>query len=129
MVPRPYMRSEAERERLWAGWKPAPLLQESDDWRLVTARDLAGLTFHWARWHRPSETWDHDHCAGCWAKFMEESYPGVLHEGWTTGDDWPSGPEAEWVCPTCFEELKPFLGWTAAKDGDEAGGPEIAPKS
>lgn len=123
------MRSHAERERLWAGWTPAPLLQESDDWRLVTARDLAGLTFHWVRWHRPSETWDHDHCSGCWAKFMKESYPDVLHEGWTTGDDWPSAPEAEWVYSTCLAELKCILGWTAAKDGDESREPETVRQS
>ena len=115
MIPRPKKDrlTRAEWDRLWGDWQPAPLLQESEDWRLTTARDLAGVTLRWAWWYRPSQELDHDHCAGCFVKFMEEDFPDVLHEGWTTRDDWPWGPEAEWVCPECFEDLKPILGWEA----------------
>ena len=30
--------------------------------------DLVGAALVWQQYHRPSETWDHDHCAFCWAK-------------------------------------------------------------
>ena len=125
MIPRPKKDrlTRAEWDRLWGDWQPAPLLQESEDWRLTTARDLAGVTLRWAGWHRPSQEWDHDHCAGCFVKFMEEDFPDVLHEGWTTRDDWPWGPEAEWVCPECFEDLKPILGWKAEEGSGDLSGP------
>jgi len=50
-------------------------------------------------------TWDHDHCDFCWAKFMVEDIPGVLHEGYTTADD------HHWICDGCFADFKGRFRW------------------
>jgi hypothetical protein len=77
-----------------------------DDWRL-TNQDLylAGATLYWKQWARPGEEWDHDHCAFCWAKFMEEDRPGVLHEGYVTADG------RHWICRGCFDDFRERFGW------------------
>ncbi len=85
-----------------------------DAWRIDFARHLTGLTLHLQRYSRWSESWDHDHCAACWAKFAELDAPGVLREGYTTGQDYPHGAGYEWICPTCFTELAKPLGWSSS---------------
>lgn len=45
---------------------------DSDDWRLHgQEKYLQGITLTWKRYRAPSATWDHDHCAFCWAKFVD----------------------------------------------------------
>ena len=75
------------------------------------------------RWQRKpyrqwSATWDHDHCAGCWAKFMvaknSHGDEEILHEGFAVGSDYLHGAEYEWVCPECFALFKDDMGWTEA---------------
>jgi hypothetical protein len=90
--------------------------QPDDDWRLRNARHLAGLTLHRQPYKRWSDSWDHDHCAACFAKFAEFDGPDVQHVGYATGDDYAKGAGYEWVCPACFSDLKDRLGWTS--DGD-----------
>ena len=89
------------------------------DWRMDFARHLSGVTFHWKRYQRWSETWDHDHCSGCWAPFSEDR-DDTLHEGYATGDDGPRGAEYHWVCATCFSDLKPELGWSSPDEPNPA---------
>ena len=82
------------------------MMTETDDGRLAgQERFLTGAVLHWSEWHKPRPEWDHDHCAFCWAKFMEESLPEVLHAGYTTGDSY------HWVCPKCFEDFRVQFGW------------------
>src|ERR1700678_2397070 len=90
--------------------------ENPEAWRIDNARHLAGLTLRLRRYSRWSESWDHDHCAACWAKFAEFDAPGILHEGYATGVDYPKGAGYEWVCPTCFTDLAKALGWNAAGD-------------
>ena len=63
------------------------------------------------------DSWDHDHCIFCWAKFLDpgsseasriaiESDPEILTSGYTAG---PAG--GEWVCPSCFEEFADRFSW------------------
>ena len=76
---------------------------ENNDWRLTNQQKyLTGATLHWRTWHRPKHNpeWDHDHCEFCWAKFMEEDFPNVLHAGYTTADEY------RWICQTCFDDFK-----------------------
>jgi hypothetical protein len=83
----------------------------SEDWRLRNQIDyLRNAALVWKEYHTPSESWDHDHCAFCWAKFMEGDYPDVLHMGYATEDDY------DWVCKRCFDDFKEMFGWTA-RDG------------
>lgn len=49
--------------------------------------------------------WDHDHCSFCWAKFMVEDYPDVLHEGYCTLDEY------HWMCRNCLEDCKNLFEW------------------
>jgi hypothetical protein len=78
-----------------------------DDWRLRgQERYLKGAVLLWARWKCPRDEWDHDHCSFCWAKFMEEDFPEVLHFGYTTSDDY------RWICKECFEDFKDQFEWS-----------------
>ena len=82
-----------------------------DDWRLVFAKRLEGASFCWKKWYPWSDTWDHDHCAGCGAKFCVGD--GCLTEGYAVTSDYELGEDYEWVCSSCFEALKDNLGWKA----------------
>jgi hypothetical protein len=55
----------------------------------------------------PRADWDHDHCEGCWAKFME-SGSDALTEGYVTEDG------NRWVCPECFRDLRREMEWELA---------------
>jgi len=90
-----------------------------------------GFVFRWQQWKALSPTWDHDHCAGCWARFAErpEEWNDSVHtEGWVTlwpttrtpqedektVAEWraagkvlvpspkPGGFQLDWLCPDCF---------------------------
>lgn len=90
-----------------------------DAWRLQgQERYLQGAVLRPARWTRPRQDWDHDHCEFCGAKFAEEDLPDVLHEGYTTADRY------RWVCPQCFNDFRGRLGWQVAEPSaaDRAGG-------
>jgi hypothetical protein len=82
------------------------------DWRAENAIALKGLKLQRRSYEKRSESWDHDHCAACWAKFAELDRPDVQHEGYTTCDDYKFGAYYDWVCLTCFSELKAEMGWT-----------------
>lgn len=83
----------------------------SDDWRAQNAWNLRRLTLHFSEWTRAKPDWDHDHCAGCWAKFADFDAPDIQRAGYTTGDDYRHGARYEWVCEECFRELKDVMGW------------------
>jgi len=65
-----------------------------------------------SRYTRWSESWDHDHYAACWATFAEFDGPDIQHEGFTTCADYKFGARYDWVCVTCFTELKGAMHWT-----------------
>ena len=54
---------------------------------------------------RRSEKWDHDHCEGCWAKFMESGGPDIFTEGYVTEDN------HRWICQQCFHDLRDVMDW------------------
>jgi hypothetical protein len=69
-----------------------------------------------------SETDEHEHCAFCWAKFMDPDgseahrrfvagHPDVLTEGYTTTRTHRDGDESHWVCPTCFDDFAEEFDW------------------
>jgi len=84
------------------------------DWRIANAEHLKGQRLHFRRYRRWSDTWDHDHCAACWAKFTEDGDADIQHEGYATGDDYRLGAAYDWVCRSCFEDLKEEMQWSAA---------------
>jgi hypothetical protein len=81
-------------------------------WRIDNASRLKGLRLQFRRYTRWSENWDHDHCAACWATFVEFEGPDIQHEGYATRDDYRYGACYEWVCQTCFDELKDDMEWS-----------------
>jgi hypothetical protein len=86
-----------------------------NQWRIDSAAHLRGAVLRFRPYRRWSETWDHDHCAACWAKFAENEIPDALHEGFATEATETRGAGYDWVCPTCFAELKTEMQWTAAE--------------
>jgi hypothetical protein len=64
--------------------------------------------------YRARPDWDHDHCAGCFAKFADEASGSepILREGYTTGADYPRGAQYEWVCLECFAAFREAMDWS-----------------
>ena len=82
-------------------------MEREHDWRLTgQERFLKGKTFVKKRYTAPSPNWDHDHCAFCWIKFMENEVPGTFQEGYATEDNY------YWVCPQCFADFQAEFQWT-----------------
>ena len=96
--------------------------------------DLVGAALVWREYHRPSESWDHDHCAFCWATVTD--YPNAAADDLKAAftDDVPQPPSPQpadpkfvhapagsrkWVCPTCAEAYRHVFNWTTS------GGPAI----
>ncbi len=75
------------------------------DWRVDNAKWTRGAVLQFKKYTRHSEKWEHDHCEGCWAKFMESSAPDVLTEGYVTEDNY------RWICAECYRDLKDLMGW------------------
>jgi hypothetical protein len=65
---------------------------EPDDWRLLNVkRHLEGASFRLKPYRTKNAEWDHDHCAGCWAKFAESNIPDALREGYAVTSDYKHG--------------------------------------
>jgi hypothetical protein len=75
------------------------------DWRIDNLRFTKGAVLQYKTYTRRSEKSDHDHCEGCWAKFMELGGADILTEGYVTEDNY------RWICPECFSELRDVMGW------------------
>jgi len=82
-------------------------------WRIDNARPLRGLRLQFQSYTRWSDTWDHDHCAACGAKFAQSEEPDAQHAGYATRDDYRKGARYDWVCSTCFADLKGDMQWTS----------------
>ena len=98
----------------------------SKDWRLENLESnplLRGARFIRKPYRMYAPNWDHDHCAGCWVKFMEigtdSPHETILHEGFEVTDDYPKGAEYEWVCPSCFEEFGQAMEFVSIKSQNE----------
>jgi len=87
------------------------------DWRyehLQTQPYLLGVRWEMKVYKAPHADWDHDHCVGCWAKFMENDSPvePIEHTGYATTAEYPKGAQYEWVCKKCFADFSDAMGWT-----------------
>ena len=84
------------------------LVLDMADWRIDNAKLTRGAVLRFKKYARPPEDWDHDHCQGCWAKFMESGATEAITEGYVTQD------EQRWICSECFQDLKEEMGWKLA---------------
>ena len=75
------------------------------DWRIDNAKWTRGAVIRFAKYAQPRPDWDHDHCEGCWATFMEDGPSHTLKEGYVTEDNY------RWICAECFRDLKDEMGW------------------
>jgi hypothetical protein len=75
-------------------------------------QDASGGGFTSEEIQCPSKEWDHDHCSACWATFADIEGPEILHEGYATTADYKLGADYDWICPTCFAELRDVMNWT-----------------
>jgi len=81
-------------------------VSDNADWRLGgQERSLTGVTLRWQEYHAPRADWDHDHCAFCWAKFMEKTVPDTVHAGYATLDRY------HWICKPCFNDFRERFAW------------------
>ena len=81
-------------------------MREENDWRLTNQGTyLKGAQLWWKRYAPHSDSWDHEHCEFCWAKFMDEDAPDVLREGYATGDG------DRWICEECYDDFKDLFQW------------------
>ena len=83
-----------------------------EDWRLQgQERYLNGVVLVRKKFRQYNETWDHDHCEFCSAKFMPNSSdPEVLTEGYATVGEY------RWICSDCFDDFKDRFDWTIQDD-------------
>ena len=79
------------------------------EWRIDNVQRLRGQSFRWKDYYRRSESWDHDHCAACWAKFMLAE--GCLTQGYAVTQECDHGEDYEWVCDKCFRDLSEIMDW------------------
>lgn len=83
------------------------------DWRLQGQKKYlksVTLVHRLYRRYANNPNWDHDHCSFCWAKFMVEDHPDVLHQGYATEDDY------HWICEKCFEDFKEMFDWSVVDE-------------
>jgi hypothetical protein len=79
------------------------------DWRIDSVKSLRGQSF---RYYRRSESWDHDHCSACGAKFMLAE--GCLTYGYAVTHEYEHGEDYVWVCAKCFSDLSKTMDWKIA---------------
>jgi hypothetical protein len=80
-------------------------------WRIDNAEHLRGVRLKLQAYVQWRDDWDHDHCAGCWAKFAMFEGPDILHQGYATMSDYPKGERYAWVCASCVADLREDMGW------------------
>ena len=79
---------------------------DKNDWRLQgQEKYLKGVTLYLKKYIKCCNTWDHDHCEFCWAKFSLEDSPDDLDEGYATQDNY------HWICKRCFGDFKDIFQW------------------
>ena len=101
----------------------------TDDWRLTTQEEyLSGATLVRKPYRVWSETWEHDHCAFCWAKFIDPSHspehaamvrddPSIQTAGYAAVGAGPEGQDDyHWICDGCFQDFRERFGWIVASE-------------
>jgi len=75
------------------------------DWRLQgQEKFLKGVALTKQTYRKYRESWEHDHCEFCWAKFSESREdPNV---GYATTDRY------HWICENCYQDFKNMFQWT-----------------
>ena len=96
-----------------------------DDWRLTGQETyLQGATLVRKPYRAKGAASEHDHCAFCWAKFVDTSFSdahaamarddsAVQTEGYAAVGTGPGGQgDYHWVCVACFNDFRERFEWT-----------------
>lgn len=95
-------------------------MTEKNDWRLEVGSasgreaELRNITLYRIPFVPLSEEWDHEHCIFCWEKFYLRG--AGLKYGYCTGQR--NSRDADWICPTCYEDFREMFGWTLGGETD-----------
>lgn len=97
---------------------------DTRDWRWRDHGEfLDGVKLRFMQYQPYSESWDHDHCEFCWAKFLPidraeewarlapKDRDTIVTEGYTTTDAYPQGAEYVWICRRCFDDFDHLVDW------------------
>ena len=98
------------------------VVPDQTDWRLTDQESyLRGVRFQRKPYRVYRESWEHDHCAFCWAKFVDPEHSdahrrlaeqeGSVTEGYATTSDYPRGADYVWVCADCFSDFCDDFEW------------------
>jgi len=88
-------------------------MEESNEKLAERLHYLWGSSFTRKTYSKPSDDWEHDHCAVCWRTIAEIEREDILREGYasTATEKWRE--EYQWICPECFEKHREHMRWTA----------------
>lgn len=76
-----------------------------NDWRNRGQESyLYGIKLCRRKYTAPTETWTHDHCEFCWARFSESE--DDLNYGYVASE------ENWWICDECFADLQSIFKWS-----------------
>lgn len=101
-----------------------------DDWRLTDQEHyLRGASLVRKRYRAWSESWDHEHCAFCWATFVDPDlseanrravagHADILAEGYTTTAEHEHGADYHWICEACFADFAERFRWRLVSTKD-----------
>lgn len=78
-----------------------------------------GTAFVLKPYRRYSDSWDHDHCEFCMARFIEPGteaeWEGDTHvqvtRGYAITEEHPKGADYYWVCKPCFDQFAAEYGF------------------
>ncbi len=74
-------------------------------------RGYEGFSWQLKSYREPHPDWDHDHCAACSRKLMQEADGEADAEGYAVGPEHPQGEDYEWLCVDCAQQLAVRMNW------------------
>jgi len=93
----------------------------TQDWRLMgQERYLQGAAFRHKPYRAWRKDWEHDHCAFCTRKLVEEGVtsddPDAQTSGYAAVGRGPEGQDDyHWVCDNCFQDFRFKFRWTVVE--------------
>jgi hypothetical protein len=91
-----------------------PAVLNRENWSWAGDAWLIGAHLRWKDYYQWSDTWDHDHCAICFATFslIDEK---AEKAGYAVVDRPNFDDDYEWVCKRCFDTMKDLFNWVVVE--------------
>jgi hypothetical protein len=93
-----------------------PAILNRPDWDWAGHERFIGAHWSWKKYIPESGPQEHEHCRICWAMFSVLDENG-LRAGYARVDDHDPklGEVYEWICKTCFDDLKDLFKWVVVE--------------